>query len=234
MRERHRRGEGAKLRAEILDAVNSLLAEWGGAEKLTIRAVANEVGIAAPSVYLHFRDKADLVWSALEGKYQELADQMSVADRAADPADSLARLRAQAHAYCRFGLDHPGHYRLMFETKQPQVEGSRIRMHPVSKVSGSLREAVRRCRASGCALALPADQTAHTLWTGMHGTLSLTHSLIDIEPLPAICRNLADSLIETLVAAPGVGFHDQSKLPESEAARAIRAVLDGSYKDSST
>ncbi|MEK8169404.1 TetR-like C-terminal domain-containing protein [Streptomyces sp. M19] len=34
-------------------------------------------------------------------------------------------MRAQAHAYCRFALEHPGHYRLMYEVEQPQVGADR-------------------------------------------------------------------------------------------------------------
>lgn len=229
-RARRRRGEGAQLRDEILDAVNKLLAEWGGVERLTIRAVAAEVGIAAPSVYLHFRDKADLVWSALDDKYRQLAREMSSADRAEQSRDALCRLRAQSHAYCRFGLENPGHYRLMFETTQPHVEDARIRLHPASLVSGGLREGVSRCKNEGYLLALPAEQTAHTLWAGMHGALSLSHSLFAVPSLASLALSLTDGLLDSLVAAPGAGFPDRSGETDGEASKQIRAVLDGTYR----
>ncbi|WP_243795078.1 TetR family transcriptional regulator [Saccharopolyspora gloriosae] len=41
---------------EVLAAVNRLPAEWGSDEKLTMRAVAKEVGVSAPSIYLHFAE----------------------------------------------------------------------------------------------------------------------------------------------------------------------------------
>jgi AcrR family transcriptional regulator len=50
-----------------------LLGEWGSCERLTMRAVAKEVGISAPSIYLHFQDKTELVWAAHEDRYDELA-----------------------------------------------------------------------------------------------------------------------------------------------------------------
>ncbi|WP_329047432.1 TetR/AcrR family transcriptional regulator [Amycolatopsis sp. NBC_01488] len=73
-RARSRRGEGDRLKADVLAAVNRLLAEWGDHEKLTMRAVAKEVGVAAPTIYLHFADKTELVWAALADKYEQLAD----------------------------------------------------------------------------------------------------------------------------------------------------------------
>jgi len=102
-RARSRRGQGAQLRREIVAGVQHLLAEWGSADKLTMRAVAAEVGISAPSIYLHFADKTELVWAALADRYDELVAQMTAAD-AAVGGDLRERLRAQAHAYDPFEL----------------------------------------------------------------------------------------------------------------------------------
>ena len=48
VRPRNRRGEGARLRAEIVDAATALIDESGG-DALTLRAVARRAGISAPS-----------------------------------------------------------------------------------------------------------------------------------------------------------------------------------------
>lgn len=227
-RRRNRRGQGGQLREEILAAVNRLLDEWGSIERLTIRAVAAEVGVAAPSVYLHFQDKAELVWAALTDKYEQLAGRMRAADRAAEADGALARLRAQVHAYCQFGLDNPGHYRLMYETPQPLVDQDRIREHPAGLVSGCLREATARCRDAGCGLALPSEQLAHTVWTGTHGVLSLTHSLFPRDQAEQSVRSLVDGLLDSLVVAPGEQFRDRSDQVDTDAMRRIRSVLDSS------
>lgn len=139
-RPRSRRGHGDQLREEILAAVNRLLDEWGSDEKLTMRAVAQEVGVAAPSIYLHFTDKAELVWAALADKYTQLAAAMQTAEQAvgtdAGPRD---RLRAQLHAYCRFALANPGRYRLMYQVRQPVGDPEQLGHHPARQVSGPLR-----------------------------------------------------------------------------------------------
>jgi AcrR family transcriptional regulator len=210
-RARSPRGRGEELREEILAAVDRLLVEWGSVEKLTVRAVAREVGVTAPSIYLHFADKAELVWAALEDKYSELASRMRTADAAADPDDPFARLRAQVHAYCRFALTDPGHYRLMYEVRQPVVDAARIGRHPARLVSGSLREAVGRCRAAGLPLSLPAEQAAHTLWAGVHGIVALNHSLFAEHSDERPVLGLADGLLGSLV-------------PRDEAARADLAA----------
>jgi AcrR family transcriptional regulator len=198
-RPRSRRGHGDRLRAEVLAAVNRLLDEWGSHEKLTMRAVAKEVGVAAPSIYLHFADKTELVWAALSDKYEQLADHLRAADTAVDPVDVRGRLLAQVRTYCRFALENPGHYRLMYEVRQPTVDASRAGSHPARLVSSQLRAAVTRCLEAGYPLTLPPRQSAHTLWAGLHGIVSLQHSLSATASVELVL-GLADGLVDTLVA----------------------------------
>ncbi|HEY1703870.1 MAG TPA: TetR/AcrR family transcriptional regulator [Trebonia sp.] len=224
VRQRSRRGEGDALRAEILDAVNRLLAEWGSDEKLTMRAVAKEVGVAAPSIYLHFSDKAELVWAALSGKYEQLAEQMHVADRAVAEEGPRVRLRAQVQAYLRFAADNPGHYRLMYEIRQPSAEPARIGLHPANLVSREFRGALATCADDGYPLALPLRQAAHTLWTGLHGLVSVRHSLALSTPSQALF-GLADGLIDILVGAQpvqGMGYPAETEVERFLA----RTVID--------
>ncbi|MFJ3708297.1 TetR/AcrR family transcriptional regulator [Streptomyces sp. NBC_01387] len=227
-RARNPRGHGEQLRRDILAAVGRLLDDWGGIDKLTIRAVAREVGVAAPSIYLHFADKAELVWAALDDKYTDLAARMTAADTAARPQDARNRLRAQARAYCRFALDNPGHYRLMFEVPQPSVAATRINRHPSRHVSSSLRAACARCVDEGGTLALPVEQAALTLWAGLHGNIALSHSLLSTAPMDALILNVADGLVDALVpqrAPEGQPFGPP--VAETAASRQIRAMLAG-------
>ena len=55
-RARNRRGEGARLRDDIVAAAVALLDETGDQAAVSLRAVARRVGIAAPSIYRHFAD----------------------------------------------------------------------------------------------------------------------------------------------------------------------------------
>ncbi|MCI2421330.1 TetR/AcrR family transcriptional regulator [Saccharopolyspora sp. K220] len=223
-RKRSRRGQGDQLRAEVLDAVNRLLNEWGSDEKLTMRAVAKEVGVAAPSIYLHFADKAELVWAALTDKYEQLAEEMDRADRDAADGGPRERLRAQVHAYCRFAQENPGHYRLMYEVRQPTVEPDRMGQHPSRLVSRGFRRALARCAEEGYPLALPLHQAAHTLWTSLHGLASIQHSLA-IDAPPPLVTGLADGLLDVLVATERTT--DATTPPTNEVDRFIaETVLD--------
>lgn len=223
-RPRSKRGEGDRLRSEVLEAVNQLLGEWGSEEHLTIRAVANVVGVAPGSIYLHFADKSELVWAALADKYQQLAQQMREADEATADEGPRERLRAQAHAYCQFAVDNPGQYRLMYEVRQPSVEWSKAPSHPARQVSSQFRAAFAACMKADHTLRLPLRQSAHTLWTGLHGLITIQHAI----GLPAgitFLQELADGLVDTLVP-PATG-QDNGQPVDTTAERLLaRKMLD--------
>ncbi|CAN5729291.1 TetR/AcrR family transcriptional regulator [soil metagenome] len=110
-RSRAPRGQGERLRDEILDAAEDLLARTASEEAVSIRAVSDAVGVTAPSIYRHFDDKNHLIYEVCLRCFGELAEVIAAA---VVPDGPVATLRAQARAYIHFGMDHPEHYRVMF------------------------------------------------------------------------------------------------------------------------
>lgn len=92
-RNRNRRGQGELLRREIIDAALQMLNELGDDEALSLRAVAREVGIAATSVYIHFSDRDELVFAALEQSTADLLRDLEQAEASGgdDPVRYSAR-----------------------------------------------------------------------------------------------------------------------------------------------
>jgi AcrR family transcriptional regulator len=70
-RKRNPRGQGERLRDDIIEAASRLLAD-PAAPPLTLRAVAREVGVAATSVYLHF-DSIDTLTLAFQQLIERVA-----------------------------------------------------------------------------------------------------------------------------------------------------------------
>src|SRR5690348_4662738 len=100
-RERNRRGEGGRLRADIVRAGADLLDESGDEQAVTLRAVARRVGITAPSIYAHFADRQAILLAVAVEAFAELHEQLELARDGAD-ADPVARLRAACAAYLEF------------------------------------------------------------------------------------------------------------------------------------
>lgn len=120
-RARSRKGEGRRLREEILDATEALLLESGTIEAVSIRAVADAVGVTPPSIYRHFPDKAALMYEVWDRRCGTLDGAF---DRAVAGIDEpVEALQAIGRAYVHFGLDYPEPYRLVFMTRpDPQAD----------------------------------------------------------------------------------------------------------------
>ena len=69
-RTRNPRGDGARLRDEILTAATALVDD--GEVPLSLRGVARRAGISAPSIYGHFADLDALVAAMLAQSFREL------------------------------------------------------------------------------------------------------------------------------------------------------------------
>src|ERR1700722_4915146 len=168
-RQRNARGQGDRLRQEIIDAARDILAETGNLDRLTLRGVARRVGIAATSVYLHFPDAEHLAVVALEQTFAELS-----AATAAPPAENAGpaeALLARCRAYCQFGLDHPGHYRVMFSIAlMPTLAAGDPEDTPGQRAFRRLLGAVEACLAAGAGRA--RRRRASLVWAAEHGLVS--------------------------------------------------------------
>jgi AcrR family transcriptional regulator len=99
---------------ELVDAARALLEE-DGVDAVSMRRLAERVGIRAPSIYKHLPDKRALEAALVSDGFEELAATFAAAvDGAADPLGALA------DAYRRFAREHPHLYRLMTERPLPR------------------------------------------------------------------------------------------------------------------
>ncbi|MFD4258114.1 TetR/AcrR family transcriptional regulator [Streptomyces sp. NPDC058534] len=100
---------------EIAAAARTLLEESGPAA-LTLRAIADRLGIKAPSLYKHFPDKEAVETELVVQSLTEAAEAMEAAETR-EPG-SLAAL---AEAYRAYALAHPHLYCLMTERPLPRA-----------------------------------------------------------------------------------------------------------------
>src|SRR3954467_10023213 len=115
VRQRSKRGEGERLREEILVAGKRLLMDSGNLDAVTVRSVAEAVGVSPPSIYLHFADKDELVVAVCESTFEALDAYIEKAAAGID--DVREQLHVRGKAYIEFGLENPEHYRILFMTR---------------------------------------------------------------------------------------------------------------------
>lgn len=169
---RAKRGDGDRLRLEILDATDQLLIEGGTTESVSIRAVADRVGCTPPAIYLHFFDKQELLFDVCARRFHQLAEWIDSATEGID--DPVAALDAGTRAYVRFGLHHPEHYRILFMGRSILTADQLDEMRRTG-VTG-LTRLIERCQAcidSGRVSTSDASTMAHSVWALSHGIVSL-------------------------------------------------------------
>lgn len=170
-RPRARKGDGDRLREEILAAAERLLLETGSEDAVSIRAVARATGVTAPSIYRHFEDKTHLLFEAC-------ARQFTLLDRALEAAtagldDPIAVLHAQGEAYVRFGVEHPEHYRIMFMGPAYATPEQWSDLLATGSFAGLVRSIEVAVEAGALAVTVDAFTTALHIWADIHGLTSL-------------------------------------------------------------
>jgi len=201
---KNRRGEGSRLREDILRGAAELLDQTGQEQAVTLRAVARQIGIAAPSIYGHFPNRESILLATVQQAFAELTEQLQCAQTAAG-TDPGARLRAVSAAYLDFARVRPQRYRAMF--------GGAWDTTGAVRAGTVIVEAVRACVDAGDSASTDPVGDAVSLWVALHG-LAHQRAVIPNFPWP---EGIADRLVKRLaqlqwhaaahepVVAPGQG-----------------------------
>ena len=171
-RERNAHGSGQRLRQELMDAADRLLAAGATPESLSLRAVAREAGVAAPSVYLQFESKDALVDAVVAKRFRQLAE--LVTTTIAAMTDPYERLLHGCEAYIAFAQQHPSAYRMIFEINIPVLGPETLTGRDVFQL---LVDATYDCLPPANASPERAFAIATDIWVAMHGMVSLRRHL---------------------------------------------------------
>ncbi|KAA0921483.1 TetR/AcrR family transcriptional regulator [Streptomyces apricus] len=178
-RARAAKGQGGLLRDRFLDIAGQLI-EDGGADAVTIRAVATRAGVTPPAVYLHFASKTELVHATCLRVWQSLFTELEAVSEAV--RDPVTALYETCVAYVSFGLRHPSQYLLV--TAGPATEASRRNEDACFRY---FRAKVAACADAGVPVG-SRTETARVLCAGAHGAVSLlVHQERDAWP-PDVAR----------------------------------------------
>ncbi len=198
---RKAKGDGHLRRAEILHAAERIFVR-DGYQGATIRKIAEEVGVSSTALYMHFRDKDEILLEICEGVVGALL--ASNSEISARPIDAVSRVRLMLEAYMSFGVENPNAYRLAF--CRAQMEMSVARRDAVSDLGhrcyDRFMRSVADIAAEGRLRLGDADSAAHTLWAACHGLVSLRNNQVEpADPAAdtAMMALMLDSLFQGMV-----------------------------------
>lgn len=178
--------EREDLRHRIVEAAADLFVREGY-EQVSIRKIADRIEYAPSTIYLYFKDKAEIVNSVCEETFSKLTDALEAITGQALPP--LEMLRKALRAYIDFGLAHPNHYVAVLCLPEPEHSSTRP-MEAGLHAFDLLRKGLRGCMEAGVIRHQDIETTSQTTWMMLHGVTSL---LITSRSFPFVER---EKLIE--------------------------------------
>jgi len=173
-------------RDAIVDAARALIVA-GGLEALSLRRLARRMGVTAPALYAHVRDKQDLLRAVVDIEIEALAASFEKF-KDLDPVD---RIRAHSRAYVAYARENPELFRVMLLVPPAGLAGG----VPLPATTNAFAEAVRAVDEAIATGAIKSDDAllvAMTLWSGAHGVASLLQLGFDLP------RELEDAMIDEI------------------------------------
>lgn len=175
--------------ADILAAAADIV-DRDGIEALSMRTLAERLGVRASSLYRYYPDKEHLVRAVSAGFLTELADAVQ----------AQITLRGMGTAYWDYGVRHPNRYRVIVRPgPERELPPEQVRF----QVTEPLHDVITRIA--------PAQhlELARVLWSYLHGAVSLRlawPTRPGLDPEAAFQAGLA--VFEEMLRAPSPVVHD--------------------------
>jgi AcrR family transcriptional regulator len=188
---------GDLRRALLQEAVRTIQAQ--GVEALTLRAVAERLGVSRTALYRHFADKQALLAAVAAEGFRTLREALVAA------WDKEGRGRpgfeAMGRAYVHFALAHPSHYRVMFGSAAVAPEPAPD--DPGGNAFQALVDALVEQQGQGLVRDDPPRLLALYVWSVVHGVamLALDGQLKEDAPPAEVLMDFANRRLRTGIAA---------------------------------
>ena len=178
-------------RDEIIERALTIV-EADGADELSMRGLARDLGVSAPALYEHIESRDDLLRAIAQHGYGELGARWEEIDGTA-----TEWLLATGRAYVAFAVDHPALFTLMHRFSPGAILGDPGIEHPAA--TALFDEGLNHVRAAIEAGELRPDDPldiAFALWAAAHGVATVSIMI----PGTDDATDLADRVIGGLLA----------------------------------
>ncbi|MDE0009768.1 MAG: TetR/AcrR family transcriptional regulator [Candidatus Poribacteria bacterium] len=183
------------LRRQILSAARELFVNEGY-ENVSMRKIADRIEYSPTTIYLYFKDKADLLDSVCQETLLSLLNTLEELKK--DKSDPVETLKKSGRTYVEFGLKYPQDYKLTFVIRPQFQKGLGLQEGSIGeKVFDYLRAVVSECIQQKMFRQVDVETTGQVMWSAVHG---ITLLLIDFPDFPWTERDiLIDTVIDTTI-----------------------------------
>ena len=171
------------LRQALMDEA-LLCIKQQGADKLSLRALARQVGVSQAAPYRHFEDKVALLSALASDGFHRLACEMREAMGPIEQ-DPVGAFQRGGQAYVRFAQQNPETYRLMYSMRAEEFDDEEMESCH-NEAFQLLERTLDVGLASGAFKPLNKDAIVLASWSLVHGYAQLViDGIIELEDIPA-------------------------------------------------
>ena len=158
-------------RSDILTRACELYLE-GGAEAVSMRRLARDLGVTAPALYRHYASREEMLLDVVAEAYRRLSERLYGALSGRTPAQ---RLFLAGQAYLDFALDQPKYYEMLYTPAHTLGvdEFPEQVTEQVASVGRFFNDRVRECIDAGLFQPIDPADVSGTLWAHAHGLISI-------------------------------------------------------------
>lgn len=186
----------------ILRAARALF-ERDGASAVSMRRVADAVGLSPMAIYRHFPNREALLRRICDDSFHEIAHHWSARNRG---ADVMARIVALQGIYLDYALAYPHLFDHAFSTRREDArrypDDFRARRSPTLN---EVADAVADAQTAGVLKQDDPWEVALTLWAHSHGLIALYRAgrfTCDAQEFRALHDRALRRLLDGLATAP--------------------------------
>jgi AcrR family transcriptional regulator len=193
--------EKEEKRELILKTAMQLYKEEG-IESLSIRRIAEKIEYSPATIYLYFKDKAEILHALHTQGFEKLYALQKSLDGISNPLDKLKKM---GWLYMQFALENPDHYDLMFIARGVAEKISEKNEWDVGNRSFQyLRDNVQQCIEQGYLVNADIDSATFAVWSIVHGMASLI--------IRGRCIMLPDEIVDKMVNGALQFFYDSTAM----------------------
>jgi AcrR family transcriptional regulator len=160
---------------------------------LSMRSLAQRVGLTPGALYRYFPSKQDMLLSYWEDALHAVAERIEAIDRS--EAHTPTAIRQMLVAYASFCLEDHDRFRLLFLEMDQDVGPELFQRNAGYAPYDLLLKRVEQAVIGGHFRPADAGLLTQTLWAGVHGAVTLLITVTEIE----LKADLLDTIITALL-----------------------------------
>ena len=172
-----------------------------GIEGLSLRKVAQRVGVSHNAPYSHFPDKQSLIAAVSTEGFKQLYNELDVVV-SSYLNDPRRQLQEGAWAYVQFAMNHTDTFKIMFSDVLEKEKEYPAFIEISQRTFNRVVDIVRACQEVGLLRDTPSEIMAVSVWGQIHGIISLilegqiSHTVLDRFSIRDIVLFALDQLLQ--------------------------------------